>query len=75
MSGQFLWTAVLVTHHRPGGPGFSRWMVPPAASVQCISCIIGQAHAFSAFNLADDHSFIGIGPIGAGRLEISPILG
>lgn len=31
------------------GPGFSRWMVPPAALA--IHMCIGQAYAFSVFNL------------------------
>jgi MFS family permease len=31
------------------GPGFSRWMVPPAAL--CIHLCIGQAYALSVFNL------------------------
>src|SRR5579862_8608863 len=31
------------------GPGFSRWMVPPAAL--CIHLCIGQVYAFSVFNL------------------------
>src|SRR3984957_2397779 len=30
-------------------PGFSRWMVPPAAL--CIHLCIGRAYAFSVFNL------------------------
>ena len=30
------------------GPGFSRWMVPPAAL--CVHLCIGQAYAFSVFN-------------------------
>ena len=30
-------------------PGFSRWMVPPAAL--CVHLCIGQAYAFSVFNL------------------------
>src|SRR5882757_7357106 len=30
-------------------PGFNRWMVPPAAL--CIHLCIGQAYAFSVFNL------------------------
>src|ERR1700743_904853 len=30
-------------------PGFSRWMVPPAAL--CVHLCIGQAYAFSMFNL------------------------
>jgi len=32
-----------------GGPGFSRCMVPPAAL--CVHLCIGQAYAFSVFNL------------------------
>ena len=31
------------------GPGFNRWMVPPAAL--CMHLCIGQAYAFSVFNL------------------------
>ena len=31
------------------GSGFSRWMVPPAAL--CVHLCIGQAYAFSVFNL------------------------
>jgi hypothetical protein len=31
------------------GPGFSRWLVPPAALA--IHLCIGQAYAFSVFNL------------------------
>src|SRR5690348_11937379 len=31
------------------GAGFSRWMVPPAAL--CVHLCIGQAYAFSVFNL------------------------
>src|ERR1700759_5444523 len=30
------------------GPGFSRWLVPPAAL--CVHLCIGQAYAFSVFN-------------------------
>ena len=30
-------------------PGFSRWMVPPAAL--CVHLCIGQVYAFSVFNL------------------------
>jgi MFS family permease len=36
-------------NHSIAGPGFSRWMVPPAAL--CIHLCIGQAYAFSVFNL------------------------
>src|ERR1700761_301746 len=35
--------------HTIAQPGFSRWMVPPAAL--CIHLCIGQAYAFSVFNL------------------------
>ena len=35
--------------HTIARPGFSRWMVPPAAL--CIHLCIGQAYAFSVFNL------------------------
>ncbi|MSO72924.1 MAG: MFS transporter [Rhodospirillaceae bacterium] len=35
--------------HTVAGQGFSRWMVPPAAL--CIHLCIGQAYAFSVFNL------------------------
>ncbi len=52
--------------HTIAETGFSRWMVPPAAL--CIHLCIGQAYAFSVFNLpmtklARHHA------IGAGRLE------
>jgi MFS family permease len=36
-------------HHTIARPGYSRWMVPPAAL--CIHLCIGQAYAFSVFNL------------------------
>jgi MFS family permease len=35
--------------HTIAPPGFSRWMVPPAAL--CVHLCIGQAYAFSVFNL------------------------
>src|SRR5579885_3315663 len=35
--------------HSVAGPGFSRWMVPPAAL--CVHLCIGQAYAVSVFNL------------------------
>ena len=35
--------------HTVAKPGFSRWMVPPAAL--CIHLCIGQAYALSGFNL------------------------
>ena len=30
-------------------PGYSRWLIPPAAL--CVHLCIGQAYAFSVFNL------------------------
>jgi MFS family permease len=42
-----LW--ILDRSHTIAKPGFSRWMVPPAAL--CIHLCIGQAYAFSVFNL------------------------
>jgi MFS family permease len=35
--------------HSIAAPGYSRWMVPPAAL--CVHLCIGQAYAFSVFNL------------------------
>src|SRR3569833_2051737 len=35
--------------HTIAKPGYSRWMVPPAAL--CVHLCIGQAYAFSVFNL------------------------
>jgi MFS family permease len=35
--------------HTIAGPGFTRWLVPPAAL--CVHLCIGQAYAFSVFNL------------------------
>src|ERR1700722_6558774 len=41
--------SILDRNHTVAKPGFSRWMVPPAAL--CIHLCIGQAYAFSVFNL------------------------
>jgi len=41
--------AFLDRSHTVAKPGFSRWMVPPAAL--CIHLCIGQVYAFSVFNL------------------------
>ena len=41
--------SILDREHTVAGPGFSRWMVPPAAL--CVHLCIGQAYAFSVFNL------------------------
>jgi MFS family permease len=40
---------ILDRSHTIAKPGFSRWLVPPAAL--CIHLCIGQAYAFSVFNL------------------------
>ena len=41
--------SILDRSHSIAEPGFSRWLVPPAAL--CIHLCIGQAYAFSVFNL------------------------
>ena len=41
--------SILDRSHTVARPGFSRWMVPPAAL--CIHLCIGQVYAFSVFNL------------------------
>jgi MFS family permease len=41
--------SILDREHIVAAPGFSRWMVPPAAL--CVHLCIGQAYAFSVFNL------------------------
>ena len=47
-------------------PGYSRWMVPPAAL--CVHLCIGQAYAFSVFNLPMT-KLLGISQSAPGRLE------
>ncbi len=42
-------STVLSRSRTVAGPGFNRWLVPPAAL--CIHLCIGQAYAFSVFNL------------------------
>ena len=41
--------SILDRDHTIAKPGFSRWLVPPAAL--CVHLCIGQAYAFSVFNL------------------------
>ncbi len=41
--------SILSRSRTVAGPGFNRWLVPPAAL--CIHLCIGQAYAFSVFNL------------------------
>jgi MFS family permease len=42
-------TTILSRSRTVAGPGYNRWLVPPAAL--CIHLCIGQAYAFSVFNL------------------------
>src|SRR5271167_4278933 len=49
--------SILDRSHSVAEPGFSRWMVPPAAL--CIHLCIGQVYAFSVFN-KPMHMLIGI---------------
>src|SRR5712675_1972859 len=42
-------TSILHRDHTVARPGFNRWLVPPAAL--CVHLSIGQAYAFSVFNL------------------------
>src|SRR6201996_6839475 len=42
-------SSILSRSRTVAGPGFNRWLVPPAAL--CIHLCIGQAYAFSVFNL------------------------
>ena len=42
-------SSILDRERTVAGPGFSRWLVPPAAL--CVHLAIGQAYAFSVFNL------------------------
>ena len=58
--------SILDRSHTIAKPGFSRWMVPPAAL--CIHLCIGQVYAFSVFNLPMT-KLIGITKSGPGRLE------
>ncbi len=46
--------AILDRSRTVAGPGYSRWLVPPAALAIHLS--IGQAYAFSVFNLPLSHS-------------------
>ena len=56
--------------HSVAGPGFSRWLVPPAAL--CIHLSIGQAYAFSVFNKPMSQ-LIGIAAPAAGDWSIAAL--
>ena len=51
-------------------PGFSRWMVPPAAL--CVHLCIGQAYAFSVFNLPMT-KLLGISQSGPGDWKLTEL--
>jgi MFS family permease len=52
------------------GPGFSRWLVPPAAL--CVHLCIGQAYAFSVFNLPMT-KLLGISQSGPGDWKLTEL--
>ena len=52
------------------GPGFSRWMVPPAAL--CVHLCIGQVYAFSVFNLPMTR-LLGIGDAAPGDWKLEDL--
>jgi hypothetical protein len=57
------WLPFLDREHTIARPGYSRWMVPPAAL--CVHLCIGQAYAFSVFNLPMTR-LLGVFAVGAG---------
>ena len=56
--------------HTIAKPGFSRWMVPPAAL--CVHLCIGQAYAFSVFNLPMTR-LLGISQSGPGDWKLTEL--
>jgi MFS family permease len=46
--GGIAMASILDREHTVAGPGFNRWLVPPAAL--CVHLCIGEAYAFSVFN-------------------------
>src|SRR5271165_545284 len=49
MGGKMGFFSFLDRKHTLAAPGYSRWLIPPAAL--CVHLCIGQAYAFSVFNL------------------------
>jgi MFS family permease len=49
MGGKMVFFSFLDRKHTLAAPGYSRWLIPPAAL--CVHLCIGQAYAFSVFNL------------------------
>src|SRR5690349_16114236 len=56
--------------HTVAKPGYSRWMVPPAAL--CVHLCIGQAYAFSVFNLPMT-KLLGVSQSGAGDWKLTQL--
>ncbi|MGN6573555.1 MAG: MFS transporter, partial [Pseudolabrys sp.] len=56
--------------HTIAKPGYSRWMVPPAAL--CVHLCIGQAYAFSVFNLPMT-KLLGISQSGPGDWKLTEL--
>src|SRR5690349_16469225 len=56
--------------HTIAKPGYSRWMVPPAAL--CVHLCIGQAYAFSVFNLPMT-KLLGVSQSGAGDWKLTQL--
>ncbi|MEJ0005851.1 MAG: OFA family MFS transporter [Steroidobacteraceae bacterium] len=63
-------TTVLSRSRTIAGPGFNRWLVPPAAL--CIHLCIGQAYAFSVFNLPLTR-LLGIAKSGPGDWKLTDV--
>jgi hypothetical protein len=56
--------------HRIAKPGFNRWLVPPVAF--CVHLCIGQAYAFSVFNLPMT-KLLGISASGPGDWKLTEL--
>ena len=63
-------SAILDREHSVAVPGYSRWLVPPAAL--CIHLCIGQAYAFSVFNLPMT-KLLGIGASAPGDWKLTEL--
>jgi MFS family permease len=63
-------SAILDRDRTIAGPGFSRWMVPPAAL--CVHLCIGQVYAFSVFNLPMTR-LLGVGRSGPGDWRLTEL--
>ena len=63
-------TGFLAKERLTAGPGFNRWLIPPAALAIHLS--IGQAYAFSVFNLPLSKA-VGIGSHGPGDWRLTEL--